>query len=351
MDKYVIGIVHNVPVFNGKAFYKASQDVLVQVDAVRETTEELGYKTVCIPFTKDINDFLTEIRNEKVNLIFNLCETVDEDPKLAWQPPAIMEYLGIPFSGSSSEAIHITTDKIVTKKILTASGIKTPGYFLYDGHQISIPTEFKFPAIAKPRFEDASIGINQDSIFENEDELRSRIYDFYAYYGPLIVEEYINGREFNVSVFGYPKPSVLPVAEIIFKDYPKDFYRILTYRAKWEDNSFEFQNSSRVFPDEIDPNLDENITKTTIDSFHLFKLRDYCRVDMRVNENDDVFVLEVNANPCLSPDAGFPAAIERAGISYSDMIGMFVDFLKLRSEQDVETSKGLGKRGEDTVYL
>ncbi len=343
MDQKTIGIIHNVPLSNGNAFYKASQDVIVQVNAVKVATEELGYKTATIPFTKDINAFLTDIRKNSVNLIFNLCETVDEDPRLSWQPAAILEYLNIPFSGSSSNAIQTTTDKLYTKKLLSSSGIKTPEHFIYSGSPIFIPEEFSFPAIVKPRFEDASIGIDQESIFENESRLFERIHGLYRKHGQVVIEEYIEGREFNVSVFGYPDPKVLPVAEIVFNDYPKDMYKVVTYRAKWEESSFEFQNSTRIFPENVNSTLLEKITETASKCFYHLNVRDYARVDIRVNGDENVFVLEINANPCISPDAGFAAACERAGLSYTDMVGKFIEFLIYRSERRGGTRES-GKR-------
>lgn len=351
MNQKTIGIIHNVPLSNGKAFYKASQDVIVQVDAVKKAAEELGYRTVTIPFTKDIDAFLMEIRINSVDLIFNLCETVDEDPKLSWQPAAILEYLTIPFSGSSSDAIQTTTDKLLTKKLLSSSGIKTPAYFIYSGSPVLIPKGFRFPAIVKPRYEDASIGIEQESIFEDERRLFDQIHGFYKKHGQIVIEEYIGGREFNVSVFGYPDPKVLPVAEIVFNDYPKDMYRVVTYRAKWEEGSFEFQNSTRIFPEQIDSSLLENITETASRCFYLLGMRDYARVDMRVDEEENVFVLEINANPCISPDAGFAAACERAGLSYTDMVGRFIDFLISRSERRGETGESGKKIHKGDLHL
>jgi D-alanine-D-alanine ligase len=340
-----------VPLSNGNAFYKASQDVIVQVNAVKKAVNELGYRTVIIPFTKDIDAFLTEIRNNSVDLIFNLCETVDEDPRLSWQPAAILEYLSVPFSGSSSDAIQTTTDKLFTKKLLSSFGIKTPAYFIYSGSPVLIPKGFRFPAIVKPRYEDASIGIEQDSILQNEIRLFDRIHSFYKKYGQVVIEEYIGGREFNVSLIGYPDPKVLPVAEIVFTDYPKDMYKVVTYRAKWEESSFEFQNSTRIFPEYIIPSLLEKLTETALRCFCLLRMRDYARVDMRVDENENVFVLEINANPCISPDAGFVAACERAGLSYTDMIGKFVDFLVSRSERKDETRENGKKSHKGYLHL
>lgn len=344
MGEKVIGIIHNVPLSSGKANYQASQDVMIQVEAVKRAAEGLGYKTAAIPFTKDIDAFLTEIRNNSIDLIFNLCETVDEDPKLAWQPAAILEYLDIPFSGSSSEAIMTTTDKLFAKQLLSSSGIKTPEYFVYSGRPVQIPQGFCFPALVKPRFEDASIGINQESIFEDELKFFDRIHGFFEKYGQVIIEEFIGGREFNVSLFGYPDPEILPVAEIVFNDYPEGLHKVVTYRAKWEENSFEFQNSARIFPKYINSSLLNEITETALNCFHLFQIRDYARVDMRMDESENVYVLEINANPCISPDAGFPAACEKAGLSYIDMVGRFVDFLLLRSEKRSEGEENIKKK-------
>lgn len=327
-------MVHNAPVPAGHAFSEASLDVLTQVAAIENTLMELGYQTVRIPFTRDISAFIQRMGEEKVEMVFNLCETVDENPQLAGHSAAVLELLGIPFSGSPSMALMLTTDKVMTKRLLIAKGIRTPNYLIYDGTHKFNAQVLRFPVIVKPRFEDASIGIDQDSVFQDEGELRKGIREFFNRFGTLLVEEYIAGREFNISLFGYPSASVLPVSEIDFSALPEGLYPIVGYRAKWVRDSFEYQHTPRKFPQELPHAMTERMESTALESFHLLMLRDYGRVDMRVDGSGRIHVLEVNANPCLSPDAGFVAAAQKAGMTYSDMVRELVNFIEHRSRNN-----------------
>ena len=334
MGKKVIAVVHNAPVPAGHAFYEASLDILTQVEAIENTLVELGHQTVRIPFTRDISDFIQRIGEEKVEIAFNLCETVDENPRLAGHPAALLELLGVPFSGSPSMALMLSTDKVMTKRLLIGKGIRTPNYLIYNGTDKFNSHVLRFPVIVKPRFEDASIGIDQDSIFQDEEELRKGLREFFDRFGTLLVEEYMAGREFNVSLFGYPSANVLPVAEIDFSAFPEGSYPIVGYRAKWDRASFEYHNTPRKFPQELPHALLKNMERTALDSFHLLLLRDYGRVDMRVDGSGRIHVLEVNANPCLSPDAGFAAAAQKAGTGYPDLVSGMLDFMLQRATKN-----------------
>ena len=334
MDKKVIAVVHNAPVPSGHAFSEASLDVLTQVETIENTLVELGHQTVRIPFTRDISDFIQRMKEEKVEMAFNLCETVDENPRFAGHPAAVLELLGVPFSGSPSMALMLSTDKVMTKRLLIGKGIRTPNYLIYNGTDKFNAQVLRFPVIVKPRFEDASIGIDQDSIFQDEEELRKGLREFFELFGTILAEEYIAGREFNVSLFGHPSVSILPVSEIDFTALPEGLYPIVGYRAKWVRDSFEYHNTPRKFPQELPHDLLKNIERTALESFHLLMLRDYGRVDMRLDSRGRVHVLEVNANPCLSPDAGFAAAAQKAGMTYSDMVGELVNFIEKRSRNN-----------------
>jgi D-alanine-D-alanine ligase len=227
-------------------------------------------------------------------------------------------------------SLMVTTDKVTTKQLLKAAGIKTPNFAIYDGSAFPNTGKLKLPVIVKPRFEDASIGIDQESVFSDMEKLDSGLKEMCSRFGPLLVEEYIDGREFNISLFGYPSARVLPIAEIEFSEYPKELFRIVGYRAKWDASSFESRHTRRAFPN-LSRRLQLSMERVAVECYRLFMLRDYARVDVRVDARGSVYVLEVNANPCLSPDAGFAAAVERAGMKYSEMVGELLDFLVKRS--------------------
>lgn len=332
----VIGIVHNEPALEGKPFSESSLDVMIQVEAVERACGELGHDAIRIPFTRDLGRFVDAIRGKRVEMLFNLCETVDEDSRLSGHPAAVFELLGIPFTGSPSMALMLTTDKLTTKRMLGASGVLTPGYRVHGNGEPLSDTGLQYPVIVKPRFEDASIGIDQQSIFEDEAALAKGIGELSRRFGAVLIEKYIEGREFNASFVGYPRPEVLPLAEIDFSEFPAGLYHIVSYQAKWDETSFEYQHTPRRFPKNLPPPLLATVEQTALRCFELFMLRDYGRIDMRVDAQDRVYVLEVNANPCLSPDAGFAAAAEVAALPYSGLIARLVSFVVERSGKNVD---------------
>jgi len=331
MKKNLIGLVHNVPRSSSYPFSAASSDVMIQVDSIEEALRSLGHSSKRIPFTRDVDAFLAAFREDPVDMVFNLCETVDEDPMFSGHATAVFELLGVPFTGSSSSAITYTIDKAMTKRILKACGIRTPKYLIYDGSPHFNTGCLTFPVIVKPRFEDASIGIDQESVFGSEVTLKKALGPFYERFGSLLVEEYIDGREFNVSLFGYPTADVMPIAEIDFSAFPGDIHRIVGYRAKWDASSPEYHNAVRRFPRDIPSPLHQSLEVIARECFHIFMLRDYVRVDIRTDRRNNPYVLEINANPCISPDAGFVASLEHAGINYTEMVRHFLEFMSLRS--------------------
>ena len=341
LEKRRVGIVYNQPAVHGEAHWEASRDVLVQVESVEKGLEASGYGWVRIPFTKELLEFTRSVKEENVDIAFNLCESVDEEPQLVWHPAAVLELLGIPFSGSPSAALLLTTDKLLTKRLLKASGIRTPDYLVYNGSKDFSPAVLRFPVILKPRFEDASIGIDQDSIFENETDLCAALPGFFARYGALLVEEFIAGREFNISLLGYPVARVLPIAEIDFSAFPENLYPIVGYRAKWERDSFEYHNTPRSFPQDLPQLTRSRMQGIALDCFRLFELRDYGRIDLRLDDRGKIYVLEVNANPCLSPDAGLAASACQDGLTHSQLVTMIAAFTKQRSPHHDHTASNI----------
>lgn len=340
MHSSTIGILYNRPLATGRLNWEASVDILSQVGAVEEALSDRGENPVRIPLTRDAADALQRIREARVDRVVNLCETIEEDPRLAWHSAALLELTGIPFTGSPSTALMLTADKVLTKRLLAGQGIRTPAWRVYDGTAGFDPSGLRFPVLIKPRFEEAGIGIDQESIFVNAERLGARIEDFRLQYGPVFVEEYIGGREFNLSLLGYPEARVLPPAEIDFSDFPDSLYPIVGYRAKWVADSFEFRHTPRRFPDRLNPGLARDLQETAAACFHLLGLRDYGRVDMRVDDRNRVYVLEVNANPCLSPDAGFAAAAERDGMDYPALVNALTGCVRIRMSADDDFFRG-----------
>jgi len=329
-----VGLMYNQPVQQGEKFWESSVDVLHQVEAIEAALVTLGNRSVRIPFAGDLDKLLAQLRSEKIDLVFNLCESVNEDPCLIGHPAAVLELLQIPFTGSPAFALMLSTDKLLSKRFFKAINVNSPSFVTYEGGNFLHTAGLHFPIILKPRFQDASIGIDQDSICRNVRELNDKAKDLHRRHGLLLAEEYIDGREFNVSLLGFPEPVILPIGEIDFSAFPADLLPIVGYRAKWDSSSFEFHHTPRVFSNTLPVQIFKTLRRLARECFQAFMLRDYGRVDFRVDCRQRVYALEVNANPCLSPDAGFAAAAAQENIRYPELISTIIQCVLQRYMKD-----------------
>jgi D-alanine-D-alanine ligase len=292
-------------------------DVLQQARVVEDELINSGYSTARAYMGTDLGKTLRLLQRSEADIVFNLVESIGGKAELIHVAPALLRSAGIPFTGSGPEAMMITSNKIVAKRIMEMAGIPTPG-FIIPGDQTQ-KTSGRY--IVKPLREDASVGIDDNSIIEGD--IISKL-SVAAMKGnrEVFAEEYITGREFNISVIaGKNGPVVLPPAEIIFRDFPEGKPEIIGYSAKWDESSFEYNNTIRSFKfDNADALLMERLREISLRCWKVFGLNGYARVDFRVNENGEPFVLEVNANPCISPDAGFYAATREAGMGFREVI-------------------------------
>lgn len=299
------------------------QDVLVQVDTVSRALSELGYTPIRIPFSLQIGDVIKALQEIRPAFVFNLVESVAGWGNLIHLAPSILDVLHIPYTGARTEATFLTSHKIVAKEFLLGKGIATPPFFLPDSDHT-----FPFSSglyIIKSVWEHASIWLDDDSIIfsENQQHLCQMIRLRQERIGTsCFAERFIEGREFNISLLGGREGlTILPPAEIVFDTYPPGKRRVVDFRAKWVEDSFEYHNTPRrfTFPDEDSPLLSrlKDISRTC---WSVFNLRGYARVDFRVDESGQPWVLEINTNPCLSPNGGFYAAVERAGLSFNEAI-------------------------------
>ena len=307
---------------------KDELDVLVQRDAVSTALADLGYDPAALPFSLDMESVVRQLQAFSPAFVFNLVESVEGRGRLIHLAPALLDHLELPYTGSRTEAIFLTSNKLLGKGILRAAGIPTPPWYTLHDFP-GQPLAHGGPYIVKSVWEHASIGLDEESLVRatNPDELgrvlgerRDRLA------GSCFAEAYIDGREFNLSLLADREgPKVLPPAEIRFEGYPAGKPRLVSYRAKWDEDSFEYRHTRRSFAfSGEDRGLLENLAGIARECWRAFELSGYARVDFRVDQEGRPWVLEVNANPCLSPDAGFAAAAERAGIAYSQVIARIV---------------------------
>ena len=300
------------------------RDVIEQAKAVREALTDLGFESTTLSFSFDLKSFLDSVRNLRPDLVFNLVESVEGHGRFLHLASSILDILGIPYSGSPTDALYLTTNKLLTKKILAPAGIKTPRS-LSEDELLKGAGRVEGLYIIKSVWEHASVGLDEDSVLSVAgpgqllSELRLRKEKTG---GEYFAEEYIEGREFNVSLLAFRTgPEVLPPAEMKFDDYPPEKKKVVGYRAKWEDASFESLHTRRSFDFErSDRALLHQLRDISKRCWQIFGLRGYARVDFRVDEEGQPWVLEINANPCLSPDAGFMAAAAKAGLDYKQVV-------------------------------
>jgi len=292
-------------------------DVLDQVDFIEKNLNLLDIETFRKGITDNFMNEAAELASDKPDFVFNLVESINNRGELCYFIPALLNMHSIPYSGSPLEAMFITTSKVLTKKTLRKAGINNPQGYSPSEYSKLIPGR---RYIIKPVWEDGSLGITGDSVFTYKPGYESRLKNFNDTH--WFIEEYIEGREFNISlIYSEKGPELLPPAEIIFHNYTGDKPRIVDFKAKWEAGSFEYENTIRDFPgDELNPVLIERITSNALQCWNDFGLKGYARVDMRIDSNDIPYIIEVNANPCLSPDGGVVAATIAAELPFTDVL-------------------------------
>lgn len=301
-------------------------DVLDQVEYVDQNLRELGYDTYRKGVTADFMKEIADLADNKPDFVFNLVESIINKGELCHFIPALLNVYSIPYTGNPVEAMFITTSKAFTVRVLKQSGINNPGGFLpSQSSQLIAGNRY----IIKPVWEDGSLGITGDSVFTFAPGMAEKFKEYDDTH--WMIQDYIDGREFNISILpGKEGPLVMPAAEMVFQDSWDNKPRIVDFRAKWEEGSFEYENTVRDFPgDKLDPDLKKRIEDIAIKCWKIFRLKGYARVDMRIDNNNIPYVIEVNSNPCLSPDSGLVAATRAAGISFTQVLQYIINDLNI----------------------
>lgn len=293
------------------------QDGLLQSQTVAAALHRLGYTPVAVPLSLDLAAVAQTIRQCQPVCVFNLVETICGQGQGISLGPMLLDALGVPYTGADTTAMFVTSNKLVAKQCLRAAGLPTPPWAsLLELRRHGV--RFPGPYIVKSVWEHGSIGLEDDAILMTADALEVTVTQRQQTYGGLwFVERYIAGREINIALLARePGAEILPPAEIQFVDYPPDKLRLVGYRAKWLETSFEYRHTRRCFtfsPD--DAAMLADLAGSTQRCWELFELHGYARVDWRIDQEGKPWILEVNANPCLAPDSGFLAAAAQAGYS------------------------------------
>lgn len=290
-----------------------------------------GYRAYSLNIESNIHRLITNIEKEKPDVIFNFVEEFYDDPRLEMNVCALYELFKIPYTGAPPFALASCQNKVHTKRILNAFDIKTPKFKLIRQIKTKYSHTLKFPIIVKPPYEDASSGIENESIVRTHAELAERIaYVINEFHQPALIEEYIEGRELNVSVFGDKELTVLPISEIDFTEVPDHLEKIVSYGAKWDPTDEAYHKTIPICPAPLPKRVQQKVEKTALASFRAMGVRDYARVDMRLAKDNTVYVLEVNPNPDISEGVAFMRSAETAGYTYPEMLTKIVELALAR---------------------
>jgi D-alanine-D-alanine ligase-like ATP-grasp enzyme/ribosomal protein S18 acetylase RimI-like enzyme len=296
------------------------RDVLDEAAAVRAALEAAGHAVRVVPCGLNLQALVCHPAVRDADVVFNLVESLAGSGRLIHLAPAALESVGVVFTGNSSEAQFATSGKLLAKRLLRAASLPTADWV--EAQDPATPERGRADWIVKSVWEHASVGLDDASVLRGVTAAAAQAVAA-GRGGGWFAERYIEGREFNVGLIAAADGSVrtLPPAELVFVDYPPDKPRIIGYAAKWDETAFECAHTVRRFVDRAaEAALCARLDGLARDCWRVFGLSGYARVDFRVDADGQPWILEVNANPCLAPDAGFAAALDAAGIEYGAAI-------------------------------
>ena len=305
------------------------------IEQVRAALESAGHVPSPLAVGSDVEPVISGLRAAAPDLVFNLAESFGGKSALESNVAALLNLLDLRYTGSSPAGLLLAGDKTLTKKILRLHDIRTPEFAtLYRG-ALDWAGDLAFPLIVKPPQEDASIGITSSSLVRDLKELFSKIDELQAeFHGPVLVEEFVDGREFYVGVLGNARPEALPLIELDFSALPAGRPRIASWEAKWgEDGAgagVEFAGTKSIFAEDVADDMVARMQAIAVGSFQALRLRDYARIDLRVGPDGAVHVIEVNPNCYLEREGEFARAAVRAGLTYEGLISRIVDLASAR---------------------
>jgi D-alanine-D-alanine ligase len=290
----------------------------------------------------EVYEVLARLHADKPDMLFNLCESMDGDPRNEPTFAGLLDLFGIPYTGADLVALASCLHKQRTKDILIAHRVPTPPYrFLRTREDVADPAldALDYPWFVKLAHEDASLGITEANVAHTAAALRARSLELMAEFDePVLAERYVEGREVNVTILGHgPELRVLPLHEIDFAAMPADRPRIVSYAAKWDEAHVDYAGTKPVPLRATPPAVVAEIERVALGAWRALELRDYGRVDLRVDDAGVPWVIDVNPNPDISPDAGVARAAAAAGMSYPQLVAAVAEIALRRVQNNNET--------------
>ncbi len=320
--KLKVALIYNQPEsdrYQAMGESAAELGVLEEVKAVSRALADLNYQGQLVALRPPLSAVRKAIRALRADVVFNLFEGFDGSPETEAEIADMLTEFKLPFTGCPPEALRTALDKSRTKKLFQEAGIPTPDF------QVLNPATLKefhlhFPCIVKPIADDASHGLSEDSVVHDLPSLEKQLSKICQLFGnKALVEEFIDGREFNTTVIGYRRLTIPAISEIVYT-LPPDRPRLLTFESKWKEDSLYYKNTRNICPGPITITEHARISRMAKAAFRFTGCKGYARVDFRQNRQGQFMVLEINPNPDITPGAGASLQIAAAGLSYTRFI-------------------------------
>src|SRR4051812_40342073 len=297
----------------------------VVVGQVAKALRQRGHTPSVLGIHGDLGKMLSGIRRRKPDLIFNLMEMFGENLRGDVGVVGFLDLVDIPYTGGGPGEFYLRQDKGLTKKLLAFDEIRYPDFAVFSRDDLETGGSLRLPLFVKPLRADASIGIGTNSLVHDYKTLMKRVVAIHEELNDsALAEEYIEGREFYVGILGNRDPVAFPPIEMDFSGLPEGAPRILDKKAKWAENSAEYKGTRAIMAD-VSDELRARLQKVSLDAYRALRVRDYGRVDLRLTDTGDIYVIEVNANCYLEKESEFATAAAASGLEYPALINRLVD--------------------------
>ncbi len=297
-------------------------------EEIYEALEKLGYEPSYQVLDGE-DKTLTALARCEADIFFNLVESYAGDDTKEMQVAGYLDLLGKPYTGAGPQALCLAQDKAVAKMLFAFHGIRTPYFATCYKGALEHAHDIKFPLIVKPVSEDGSLGIDKDAVVDSVKDLMQRIhYVQEEFECPALIEEFIEGREIYAGILGNQRPEVLPLIELDLSRLPAGMPKVAGTEVKWDKDSEAYKVTKSAPVEDLDEEITKKLNKTAQAAYQILKLRDYGRIDMRLTDKGEIYVIEANPNPWLSSDSEFFMSAKKSGRTYAEMIGDIMDSLR-----------------------
>lgn len=319
MSQSRVLVLYNEPVLPvGHTDYESEHEIVSTAVEVARTLDGAGFAVSRLGVNTDPGPLLASLREERPDVVFNLFEGTGDRGHNEAYVAGLLDWFQVPFTGSPFHTLCLARNKQLTKYLFQGAGLPTPAFFAVETLPV-LECPVEWPVIVKPALQDASVGLDQGSVVTDLRRLNERVAFLLQNYGPpVLVEQFIRGRELNLALVEAPDLRVLPISEVLFVDEDPDFWPIVTYDAKWKPGSRDYEATPPRYPADVAPDLAARLEELGGKAFRLLSCRDYARVDFRVRDDGTPFLLEVNPNPDYSPEAGLAGGLKSAGMTHAE---------------------------------